>query len=77
MSRGTGRRRRIAVAATASGGETMAPSVNATAQSRPGMAAWTTTVTTTVVATTRPIASDRIGRAWARKSRTDVKKAEM
>ena len=43
------------MAATASGGETMAPSVKATAQPRPGTAAWTTAATTTVVARTRPI----------------------
>ena len=46
--------RAIAVAATGSVGETMAPSANATAQGRP-MSSWPTTATAQVVASTNPI----------------------
>lgn len=74
MRRGMPSRCTIAVAATASGGERIAPSVKATAQGRPS-AACATTPTTVVVASTRPSASSAIGRRLARKSRTEVKKA--
>ena len=62
----------MAVAATASGGATMAPSANAAAAGRPGIATWATTPTTIVVNRTRPMASSAIGRALALKSRIGV-----
>ena len=77
IARGTRSRLKIAVAATASGGETIAPRVKATGQSRPGTSACATTATTATVARTRPMASEAIGRAWARKSRIEVKNAAM
>ena len=69
---GTPSRRKIAVAATASGGATMAPSAKATAGSRNGMMARATSPTTSVVNSTRPTASSAIGRALALKSRIGV-----
>ena len=59
---------RIAVTATASGGETIAPRMNAAAHGTPGTIACSTTATATVVKITRPTASMPIGRRWARKS---------
>ncbi len=75
IRRGTPSRWKIAVAATASGGATMAPSVTATAHSIEGTSARTTIATTTVVNSTRPTASSRIGRTFALKSRMGVKYA--
>ena len=64
-----------AVAATASGGDTIAPSTNATGQLMPGTTAWATQATAVVVTTTRPTASSAIGRRLAAKSRHDVNHA--
>ena len=75
MRRGMFRRDRIAVAATASGGETMAPNTNATAQGMPGMRNFSVAPTASVVTMTRPMASMPIGRRLALKSRQDVSKA--
>ncbi len=69
---GTPSRRKTAVAATASGGATIAPSVNAGAPASSGMSHETTTPTTTVVNSTSPIASRPIGRALALRSRIGV-----
>ncbi len=60
------------VAATASGGATIAPRVKAAAAPRPGTTAWATSPTATVVNRTRPIASSPIARALALKSRIGV-----
>ncbi len=73
IRRGTPRRWKIAVAATASGGATMAPSVKAAASPMPGTMALTTTPTASVVNSTRPTARSRMGRAFALKSRIGVK----
>ena len=62
MRRGTLRRCVTAVAATASGGDTIAPSTNATGQLIPGITACATQATAVVVTTTRPTASNVIGR---------------
>ncbi len=70
--RGSPIRRPIAVAATASGGATTAPSASATAQEIPGRIACTTAPTPTVVKTTSPIESSRIGRRLALKSTSEV-----
>ena len=75
IRRGTLSRCAIAVAATASVGETIAPSTNAVPQLIPPMAAWATTATVTIVASTSPIASRDIGRRFARMSRSDEKNA--
>ena len=73
--RGTLSRWVTAVAATASGGDTIAPSTNATCQLIPGMNVCATQATAVVVATTRPMASSAIGRLLAAKSRHDVNHA--
>ncbi len=73
--RGAPTRRAIAVAATGSVGETIAPSTNAAAHDIPGITAWATTATTSIVASTNPTASRPIGRRFARRSRRLVKKA--
>src|SRR5262245_28554295 len=75
MRRGTFKRWVTAVAATASGGDTIAPSTNATGQLIPGITACATHATAVVVTTTRPIASSAIGRVLAAKSRHDVNQA--
>ncbi len=67
-------RRRISAGATASVGETTAPSTNASAQPRP-IAWWATKATASIVARTTPIESRAIGRALRRRSRSDVKNA--
>ena len=69
---GTPRRRKIAVAATASGGATIAPSANAGHQPSSGISAFATTATTTVVNSTSPIASRPMARRFALKSRIGV-----
>ena len=61
-----------AVAATASGGATMAPNVKAGAPASAGTSQETTTPTTTVVNRTRPMASRPMGRALALRSRIGV-----
>lgn len=71
--RGTFKRCKTAVAATASGGETMAPSTRATDQGKPGNRPRAVMATAPVVITTRPMARVEIGRRLARKSRHEVK----
>jgi hypothetical protein len=66
----------IAVDAIGSVGATTAPSTNAALHGNPSIAAWATTATVTVVATTSPTARTPIARAFARKSRTGVKNAD-
>jgi hypothetical protein len=61
-----------AVAATASGGEMMAPSTNDSAQSKPGITRCATQATAQVVKITHPIANKVIGRFAALKSGHDV-----
>src|SRR6185437_6824420 len=58
--------------ATASGGDTIAPSATATAQGIPGKSLCTTTATTAVVTTTRPTASVPILSMFLLNSRTEV-----
>ena len=77
MRRGTGMRSKIASAATASGGETIAPSVNASGHPKPGITACTATATTTVVKTTRPKASSEIGRQLRLSSIQSVAQAAL
>ena len=59
--RGTPKRSKIAPAATASGGETIAPSTKALAQPKPGASHSTMTATASVLAMTRPTASKVTG----------------
>ena len=73
--RGTPRRRAIVVAASASVGPTIAPSVNAAAQLKPSIHSCATTATAHIVASTSPIASRLIGRRLARRSRRLAKNA--
>ena len=73
IRRGIFRLRITAVAATASDGETMAPSRKATAQGVPGIRSFTTTATAAAVNRTRLTARIAIGRQLARKSRQEVK----
>jgi hypothetical protein len=65
----------IAVAATASGGDTIAPSANAAAHGIPGTAPCATSATAQVVSSTSPVASSEIGRRLALKSRQLVSSA--
>jgi hypothetical protein len=74
IRRGAPRRPAIAVAATGSVGETIAPSTNAAAHGRP-MTACATTATVTIVSSTRAIDRDAIGLRFARRSRGEEKKA--
>ena len=67
-------RRAMAVAATGSVGETIAPSTNEGAQSNPS-ASWATSATPIIVARTRPIARAEISRTLRRSSRSGVKYA--
>ena len=67
-------RRMISAGATASVGETIAPSTNDSPQPRP-ITSWATTATATIVTPTSGIASSAIGRALRRRSRSEVKKA--
>src|SRR5688572_9965450 len=60
------------VAATASGGETMAPSTNANGQGKPGIRKWVHMETAAVVKNTNAIASVEMGRASALKSCHEV-----
>jgi hypothetical protein len=64
----------MAVAASGSVGETMAPSANAAGQPSPSMAAWATTATAAAVTRTSPTAAAEIARASARRSRGEEKK---
>jgi hypothetical protein len=68
-------RERMVVAATASGGEMMAPSTKAAAQGTEGTISFSAAPTASVVAITRPIASRLIGRIWALKSFQEVSSA--
>src|SRR5579863_3837991 len=77
MRRGTGMRSKIASAATASGGDTIAPNVNANGQLKPGMTACTATATTTVVKMTSPKASSDIGRQLRLSSSQSVAHAAL
>ena len=70
--RGTGSRDTIAVAATASGGETIAPSATATAHGMSGKRCRATTATTAVVTITSPTASVPILSMFRLNSRSDV-----
>ena len=72
--RGTPTRRATSVAASASVGETIAPSVNAPPSESP-ITSCATPATPHVVATTSPTASSEIGRRFARRSRRPVKNA--
>ena len=63
--------RATAVAATASGGATMAPMASATAQPT-GSSSWTTMPTPKVVNSTRPTLSQPIAEALRRKSTSEV-----
>ena len=69
---GTLSRRAIAVAATGSVGETIAPRTNASAQPKPN-ASWAMRATASIVASTSPIASRVIGLTLRRSSRSGVK----
>ena len=62
----------IWVAATESGGDTIAPRAKASPQPDWGTSRWKTTATRVMVASTRPTASRRIGRQWVRSSRAEV-----
>ncbi len=68
-------RRAISVVASASVGDTTAPSVKALAHPRPS-AECPTHATPHMVAATTPIASREIGRRFARRSRSPVKNAD-
>ncbi len=72
--RGAPRRRMIAVAATGSVGETIAPSANAIGQERP-ITSCPSTATEPMVARTRPIESIEIARRSLRSARRSEKKA--
>ena len=63
----------MAAAATASGGETMAPRTKQDGHPIPGTMACTAAATTVVVARTRPTARREMETMFARKSRQDVK----
>ena len=64
----------MALAASGSVGETIAPSANAAGQLMPSTTAWATTATATMVARTSPTADSEIARASARRSRGEEKK---
>ena len=65
----------IAVAAIASGGETIAPSAKAAAQGSPGRIVCAIHAIAKVVTSTRPIAAMSMGRRFRRKSRHEVNNA--
>ena len=73
--RGSPIRRPIAVAATASGGATTAPMANAAHHGRVGSSRCTSAPMPSVVNTTRPTESSRIGRRLALKSTSEVFRA--
>src|SRR3989475_9295498 len=72
MRRGSGSRRRNAVAAATSSGETTAPRANAEAHGIPGTARCATQATATVANRTCPTPKRRIGRRFARTSRYEA-----
>ena len=63
----------IAVTATGSVGETIAPSTNAAGHDIPGTTAWTHTATATHVSSTSPTDSSEIGATLRRRSRSEAK----
>ena len=65
----------LAVAATASGGETIATRAKAAAHGSAGTMECAIHATASVVANTSPMASRSIGRRFRRKSRHDVNNA--
>jgi hypothetical protein len=65
----------MAVAASGSVGDTIAPSANAAAHGSPATSAWATTATAVMVTSTSPTASSVIGRALAHRSRGEEKNA--
>jgi len=69
---GSGRRAVIDAVATASVGETMAPSANAAASGSAGISVCMANPTTTTVANTSPNASSSTGRITSRKSRLGI-----
>ena len=73
MRRGTPSRRPMAVAASGSVGDTIAPSANAAGQLMSSISAWATAATATMVTRTSPTAASEIARASARRSRGDEK----
>ncbi len=75
IRRGRHMRRAMDSGATASGGETMAPSTNPTCQERPS-SQWPAAATATVVNTTQPTASSVIGRKLKRNSRQLIATAD-
>lgn len=62
----------MAEAATASVGESTAPSTKATAQGMPGIRAWTVKPTASTVTKTKAMASWPMARLLRRKSRQDM-----
>src|SRR5215216_43284 len=75
IRRGTPRRSAMAVAATGSVGETMAPSTKATGHESP-TAQCAIPATTSIVSTTRPTERSPMGRTLARRSRGEEKNAD-
>ena len=73
--RGTARRSMTAIAATSSGGDTIAPSAMAIGTVMPGTMTSATPATARVLASTNPIASDTMLPSFARKLRIGVKNA--
>ena len=73
MRRGKRRPRMTEVAAAASGGEIIAPSVSPAAQLMPGISQAQIVATASVVAVTKPNESSRMGRRKRQKSRQEVK----
>ena len=67
--------RAIAVAASGSVGETIAPRVKAAPQLIPSISAWATSATPAAVRITRPTASIEMARRFAFRSRSEEKKA--
>ena len=75
MRRGSCIRRTIDSGATASGGETIAPSTNPTGHGRPSSQC-ADAATATVVNTTQPTASNEMGRRLKRNSRQLIATAD-
>ena len=67
----------IAVAATGSVGETIAPRTKAAGHDMSSITAWATSATASAVASTSPIASMLIWRTFSRSSRRPVKKLAL
>ena len=77
IRRGIPTRPAIAVAATGSVGETIAPRTKAAGQDIPSITACATTATASAVASTSPIESIPIGRMFWRRSLRLVKKLAL